>query len=225
MKIVNLFEFRPVQAAYTENHVSSNEMYATVLRSFRELGLFEDLVQDGQLRSGQAALWFSETGDIWHDTRGSFGAGKRTLYAAIRHQQVPLDFVVEQDALDGTLSAYKVLYLTDRHVSATAAKKIADWVRRGGTLFATAGAGMYDEWDRPNTVLRELLGVDLTALDAPGLQIRMQRGPGRDDHHRSPTRNRDTAGELERQTGSRAACHAANQPARRKDLAGRRRAG
>jgi len=175
MKIVNLFEFRPVQAAYTENHVSSNEMYATVLRSFRELGLFEDLVQDGQLRPGQAALWFSETGDIWHDSRGSFGAGKRTLYAAIRHQQVPLDFVVEQDALDGTLSAYKVLYLTDRHVSATAAKRIADWVRRGGTLFATAGAGMYDELDRPNTVLRELLGVDLTALDAPGLQIQYEK--------------------------------------------------
>jgi ABC-type multidrug transport system ATPase subunit len=51
MKIVNLFEFRPVQAAYTENHVSSNEMYATVLRSFRELGLFEDLVQRKQVIS------------------------------------------------------------------------------------------------------------------------------------------------------------------------------
>jgi len=175
MKIVNLFEFRPVQAAYTENHVSSNEMYATVLRSFRELGLFEDIIQDGQVRTGQAALWFSETGDIWKDTQGSFGAGKRTLYAAIRHQQVPLDFVVEQDALAGTLSAYKVLYLTDRHVSTAAANKIAEWVRRGGTLFATAGAGTYDELNRPNTALRELLGVDQTALDTTGPQIQYEK--------------------------------------------------
>lgn len=175
MKIVNLFEFRPVQAAYTENHVSSNEMYATVLRSFRELGLFEDFVQDGQVRPGSAALWFSETGDIWKDSHGSFAAGKRTLYAAIRHQQVPLDFVVEQDALDGTLSKYQVLYLTDRHVSAAAGQKIADWVRRGGTLFATAGAGMYDQRNRPHPALRELLGVDLTALETPGPQIQYEK--------------------------------------------------
>ncbi len=171
MKIVNLFEFRPVQAAYTENHVTNNEMYAMVLRSFRELGVFEDIVQDGQVRTGQAALWFSETGDIWNDTQGSFAAGKRALYAAIRHQQVPLDIVVEQDALDGTLSGYKVLYLTDQHVSSAAAQKIAAWVRRGGTLFATAGAGMYDELNRPNGVLRELLGVAPVALDASGPQL------------------------------------------------------
>ena len=38
MQIVNLFEFRPVQVAYTENHVSHKETYATVLKSFRELG-------------------------------------------------------------------------------------------------------------------------------------------------------------------------------------------
>ncbi len=175
MKIVDLFEFRPVQVAYTENHVTSNEMYAMVLRSFRELGVFEDIVQDGQVRPGQAAMWFSETGDIWNDTRGSFAAGKRALYAAIRHQQIPLDFVVEQDALDGTLAAYKALYLTDQHVSAAASQKIAEWVRRGGVLFATAGAGMYDELNRPNAVLRELQGVEPTGLDAPDPQITYEK--------------------------------------------------
>lgn len=175
MKIVNLFEFRPVQVAYTENHVNSDEMYAMVLRSFRELGLFEDFVQDGQVRAAQVGLWFGETGDIWQDTRGSLGAGKRTLYTAVRHQQMPLDIVVEQDALDGGLTAYRTLYLTDAHVSAAAGAKIAEWVRRGGTLFATAGAGMFDELNRPHAALRELLGVDQTAFETPGPQVQYEK--------------------------------------------------
>lgn len=167
MKIVNLFEFRPVQVAYTENHVDHPDMYKMILGSFRELGTFEDIVQDGQIRAAEAALWFSETGDIWGDSRGSFAAAKRGLYIAIRQQQIPLDFVVEQDALDGTLSKYKVLYLTDAHVSTAASKKIADWVKAGGNLFATAGAGMFDELNRPNKVLRSVLGVEQTKLEAP----------------------------------------------------------
>lgn len=167
MKIVNLFEFRPVHAAYTENHVDDPAMYKMVLQSFRELGLFEDIVQDGRVQPARAALWFSETGDIWGDSRGSFAAAKRGLYTAIRHQQVPLDFIVEADALDGTIDGYDVLYLTDAHVSTAASKAIAEWVAGGRTLFATAGAGMFDEYNRPNAVLRELLGVEQAALEAP----------------------------------------------------------
>lgn len=167
MKIVNLFEFRPVQVAYTENHVDHSEMYKMILTSFRELGTFEDIVQDGHVRPAESALWFSETGDIWGDSHGSFAAAKRGLYIAIRHQQIPLDFVVEQDALDGTLAKYKVLYLTDAHVSTAASKRIAEWVKSGGTLFATAGAGMFDELNRPNKTLRAVLGVDQTKLVEP----------------------------------------------------------
>ena len=166
-QIINLFEFRPVHVAYTENHVDEPEMYGMVLRSFRELGTFEDIVQNGQVRPGEVALWFSETADIWGDNHGAFAAAKRALYTAIRHQQLPLDFVVEPDALDGTLDAYRVLYLADQHVSNAASAEIAAWVKNGGTLFATAGAGMFDELNRPNRILRELLGVDQTRLDAP----------------------------------------------------------
>lgn len=167
MKIVDLFEFRPVQVAYTENHVDEPAMYRMILGSFRELGLFEDIVQDGQVRGGETGLWFSETADIWGDSLGSRAAAKRSLYTAIRHQQVPLDILVEQDALDGTLDKYKVLYLTDAHVSGAASRKMADWVAKGGRLFATAGAGMFDEVNRPNTVLRALLGVEPERWDAP----------------------------------------------------------
>ena len=161
VKVFNLFEFRPVQAAYTENHCSHPAMYQEVRRSLHELGQFEDIVQDGAVRPAQAGLWFSETADVWNDYERSLGAGKRSLYIAIRHQQVPLDCVLDGD----DLKSYKVLYLTDRHVSRAGSKAIADWVKTGGILFATAGAGMYDELNQPNRVLRELLGVEGKTLD------------------------------------------------------------
>jgi len=163
MQVVNLFEFRPVHAAYTENHCSNPKTYRTILRSFRELGQFEDIIQSGRKRPAKAALWFSETADIWGDNHGSFTAGKRTLYSAIIHQGTPLDFVIES----GNLKNYRVLFLTDAHVSHRDTESIAAWVKAGGTLFATAGAGMFDELNRPNTILRGVLGVSPAGLDAP----------------------------------------------------------
>lgn len=163
MQTVNLFEFRPVQAAYTENHCSNPETYRTILRSFRELGQFEDIIQSGRKRPAKAALWFSETADIWGDNHGSFSAGKRTLYSAIIHQSTPLDFVIEGD----NLKNYHVLFLADAHVSRRASEAIAEWVKAGGTLFATAGAGMFDELNSPNTLLRSILGVIPIGLDTP----------------------------------------------------------
>lgn len=166
-KHFNLFEFHPVWTAYTENHVTGKEMYGMVLKTFREYGTFEDIIQTGQVRPSAAALWFSETADKHNDYANSGGAAKRALYIAVLHQQIPLDFVVDQDAADGTLNQYKVLYLTDRHVSKASSEKIAAWVRNGGILFATAGAGQFDENNQPNTVLRDLLGVSETKFDAP----------------------------------------------------------
>lgn len=167
MQIVDLFEFRPVQAAYTENHCSLNEMYAEVRRSFYELGQFEDLVQGSQVQPGVAALYFSEAADIWNDNADPYAAAKRALYIAIRQQQLPLDFVIEEDALAGVLEQYRVLYVADRHVSRAATRAIAAWVERGGRLLATAGAGLRDEQDQPNAAFAELLGIAPQGVTEP----------------------------------------------------------
>jgi hypothetical protein len=160
-KIINLYELRPVQVAYTENHVSAPAMYQAVRTALHELGRFEDIVQDGHVRPAQAALWFSEAADVWHDNRSPFAAAKRTLYIAIRHHQIPLDMLVE--GMD--LSKYRVIYLTDRHVSRAASKALAKWVEQGGHLFATAGAGLRDEMDRPNQFLADLFGIREETLE------------------------------------------------------------
>ncbi|MFP4027370.1 MAG: beta-galactosidase trimerization domain-containing protein [Candidatus Brocadiia bacterium] len=168
MQIVNLFELRPLAFAYTENYVNNIPMYQELRTAFHELGTFEDIIQDGRPRPGNTALWFSEVSDIWHDNAGPFAAAKRALYIAILHQQLPLDFVIEEDVLASDLENYKLLFLADRHVSRRASEAIADWVEDGGLLMATAGAGMFDEFNQPNTVMQKLLGVKQKKLDISG---------------------------------------------------------
>jgi hypothetical protein len=170
-KVLNLFEFRPVQAAYTENHCSSPAMYQEVRKSLHELGKFEDIIQDGKLLPAQTGIWCSETADVWDDHKPPFDVAKRTLYIYLRHRQLPIDFVVDGD----DLQAYQTLWLCDRHVSRSGSKAIAGWVNAGGRLMATAGAGMYDEFNQPNKELRSLLGVDELALQEAKEVIRFEK--------------------------------------------------
>jgi hypothetical protein len=160
VKVFNLFEFRPRQAAYTENHVNDPAMYQEVRKGLHELGQFEDIVQDGQVRQGDTGLWFSEAAEVWDDNRAPFDAHKRSLYLAICHGRRQVEVVVEGD----DLKSYHRLYLTDHHVSRAASKALAEWVNNGGELIATAGAGMFDEFNQPNKTLRDLLGIDQTEL-------------------------------------------------------------
>jgi hypothetical protein len=48
-------------------------------------------------------------------------------------------------------------------------------VRRGGRLLATAGAGMWDELNQPNTTLRGLFGVVADRLTFAGEPIRLEK--------------------------------------------------
>ena len=167
IKVVNLFRLEPLPCAETENYVADIARYPAIRQALWELGSFEDIVQSGQVCESEVALWFSRTGDIWHDRRDPFSAAKRALYIAIRQQQAPVDFVDEEDAARGVLDRYAALYLTDAHVSEAASESIAARVRRGGHLFATAGAGMYDQYNRPNRVLNQLLAIDRAELETP----------------------------------------------------------
>ena len=178
----------------TENYVDSGYgMYGAVLTALHEMGSWEDIVQSGQAHAGgvSVGLFFSRAADVWADTldtgacvgracaatvnpgvggrgqpRSAFSAHKKALYVCFRHLGLAVDVIIEDDIADGTLSDYAIIALTDRHVSRNASRGIAAWVRSGGVLLATAGAGALTEFDEPNAAMADLLGVNETALDA-----------------------------------------------------------
>jgi hypothetical protein len=122
-------------------------------------------------------MYFSTAADAWEGDSGGpciylagsntdchvFKAAKRALYITLRHQHLTVDVLNEQDVAEGRLTKYARLYVTDPHVSLAATVAIAGWVERGGTLFATASAGLYDEGNARNAPMAALLGLDVWA--------------------------------------------------------------
>ena len=144
-KIFDVGDFRP----------ANMEAPRELRRALDELSVFETIIQDGKLRAAQTALLISETGDIWNNSTSA----RRALFYAARASQIPLDFVTENELQKGDLKSYRVLLLADRNISRQSAKTIVTWVENGGTLLATAGAGMRDELNQNNILLFEQWGI------------------------------------------------------------------
>src|SRR6185503_8167851 len=83
----------------------------------------------------------------------------KCLWTALRHAQIPVDIVVEDDLIDGSASRYRVLYLAADRLSRAAATGLAAWVRDGGTLISMAGGGFRDEYNEPLATLLPVFGL------------------------------------------------------------------
>jgi hypothetical protein len=59
---------------------------------------------------------------------------------------------------EGRLKPYAALYVCGHNLDRRTVPPIKDWVNAGGRLFATAGAGLLDEFNAPNPIMRDLLG-------------------------------------------------------------------
>lgn len=165
-KYFNYFAPYPTALAYTENHVTERDlpMWQAMHDVIQEAGLFEDIVYPGKVRPAEVAILLSESSEVWNRSM-LFNAEKQHIWMALKHAQLPVDFLIEDDLVDGYLEKYKVLYICDPCIREDASRAIAEWVNAGGFLFATAGAGMQNEFNRPNRTLRELFGIEPQALE------------------------------------------------------------
>ena len=128
------------------------------------LGAFENIVQNGvaQAQGAAVALLYSETADIFRDPVGTLGTGLRTLYLALRHAELPVDVVTEDDA--GLLKHYSCLYVTMPHMTTEFGEAVARWVATGGAVSATAGAGMLNQSNQTNLPFSNLVGVNQSGI-------------------------------------------------------------
>jgi hypothetical protein len=140
--------------------------YPAVRAALNELGLFDDIVAEGsvQPQGAAVALLYSESADIWFGSTGTSGAALRSLYIALRHSELPVDIVTEEDAESGRLHYYHALYMVTAQLSANATTAIISWVKKGGRVFAGAGAGMLTEANQTNAPMQDFLGVQQHAL-------------------------------------------------------------
>jgi hypothetical protein len=129
----------------------------------REIGAAEDMLVPAKIAPAQVAILYSTATDAWTMGRNyAYGFDRMHIWLALCHAQVPVDIVSEKQAEEGLLDEYKVCYLCGPNLARGAAGKLAAWVRRGGILYATAGAGMRDEYNRPLDTLDSLMPAQRT---------------------------------------------------------------
>lgn len=198
-KIVDVYAFGPAYLWDPANAWSDNEAaYGSIANAFRRVGRAESLLYPGVAPGapgaalprpqvalqlpGAGALWFPiSAGCATSPSAATCSAGNwerasfesQGLYLALMHAGYDVDFVDDVDlATKGLLASrgYRVVYVTSPNLSQTAQQEISSWVAGGGTLVASPGAGLWDEYNTPctagTTALLDTLGLRPPSLDA-----------------------------------------------------------
>jgi hypothetical protein len=158
----------------TENYVTYRggmPIWKTIRTISGMAGLIEDHLMTARTEPAKIAMLLSASSDVWEvegKGQGAVAPGsiatnitqeeRKDLWYALRYAGYRVDFVTEDDVVEGLLKNYSVLYLCGQNLNRKAVRAIKDWVQRGGTVFATAGAARKDEFDAPLTDLDETLG-------------------------------------------------------------------
>jgi len=164
-KMINYFCASPLAVGTTENYIRTDDlaMWRAVHDTTHDAGIFEDYVLDGTVRPARVGLLLSSVDEIlsevsnWRD--GIHNQERKAIYYALRHAQVPTDFLTEDDVIDGLARGYQVIYLTQQYAHSRAIRALAEWVRQGGRLVALCGGGFLDEFRKPNPEANALYGV------------------------------------------------------------------
>jgi len=169
--MVNFYCATPSAVGITENYIATGDvqMFRTVHDLCHETGVFEDYVLDGTVRPARVALLLSSVDDIRNSSSlqqgGYTNAGRKAIYYALRHAQVAVDFISEDDLIEHRADGYRLIYVTQEYLHSRAVSALRQWVRKGGVLVALCGGGFLDEMNRPNPEAAELYGVKKQSIE------------------------------------------------------------
>jgi hypothetical protein len=158
-------------ATSTENYWSDlRSAYDGIARITRQLAKAEHITGPGKTRKTKVALLYSISSDLWQPFGYIHMLERRATYLSLIHGQYLVDMLTEQDIEAGRLGDYKVLYVTDPNITEKATALIAKWVRKGGFLYGSCGAGSRNEFNEETDGLAPTFGIQA------GIQAKVQDG-------------------------------------------------
>jgi len=178
---------------FTENHIDHryHEMYVAIRDVTHSIGLVDDVLLESTIVPSRVGLVVSDSTERWdtapvaldraghsffgaqfRETRLTYHQERFGIWQALTFAGHSPDLLVEADLNAARLAGYDVVYLVGDHLPADATAALDAWVRAGGTLMATAGAGRYDMYMDANPALQALLGIASRELDE---QVRFVR--------------------------------------------------
>ncbi len=172
-KIVDVYAFGPnfgsAALVPNQNYWADNQSaYKPVAEAIGRIGRAESVLYPGKSTRSMVAVQLPGASALWFPISQACAKGpsvatcpsgddefysleSQGLYYALQHAGYSVDFVDDTGmATQGLLDRYKVLYVTQPNISTQAQQRIYDWVSAGGTVVATAGAGVWDEYNTPS---------------------------------------------------------------------------
>jgi len=147
-------------ATSTENYWSDlRGAYDGIVRMTRQLASAEHIIAPGATRKARVALLYSISSDLWQPWGYIHMLERRATYLSLVHDHYLVDMLTEEDIAAGRLKEYDVLYAVDPNISARATAAIEQWVRDGGYVFGSCGAGSRDEFNEPGPGLAKVFGI------------------------------------------------------------------
>ncbi len=166
--------------SFTENYIDhrDKDRFRCLRDVTHAIGLVEDLLPDSQVLPSPVALLVSESTERWdfagiaqdragHDlfgpnfrkTRLNYHLERLGLWQALTFQGASPDLLIEEDITPRVLKDYKVLVVVGDSLPPELAPILEEWVKGGGILLATANAGRYDPYRKPDPAFQMLFGL------------------------------------------------------------------
>jgi hypothetical protein len=134
------------------------EIWPAAAEIVREIGGAEDLLYPARKARSEVAILYSSSTDFWtYGKNYSYGFDRMHTWLSLAHEQISVDILSEKMVEEGALDKYRVCYFSGPNLTQAAAEKLSLWVKRGGVLVVTAGAGMRDEYNRPMKTLEDIM--------------------------------------------------------------------
>lgn len=183
-KAIKYFVFGPEYAfpgnCYSERMRQGRyDLVRDMILAHRAIAHAEDLLWPGRMPVPQVALLHPRSPQPWdalaparkqvqiqgatnthmNARRTGYLAELFDLYLALQHANITAD-VIDEDMLTAEkLAPYRVLYITGPDVPEEGQRAVLEWVRRGGTVVLSPGAGCWNRYHEPRRVLFEASGV------------------------------------------------------------------
>jgi hypothetical protein len=132
----------------------------------------DGLLQPGRKPQSQVAILQPRSSEVW-DSNGISDATNTNLnshtvdymaeiydlYRGLQQQNIPTDFVAEDDLSLAGLKNYRVLFVTEPDFPQDQIPGLMQWVRQGGILVSVSGALAADRYDAPMPAFQQARGI------------------------------------------------------------------
>jgi len=146
------------------------EIYKPISDALKLLGKTESFLYNAAPTRSSVALFSTGACMIWDNIDvidSTYTCDLKGIYAALIHEGYTIDFIDDRDIEGGFLTkrGYQILNITAPNISSKSVIEIDSWVKNGGNLLVTQGAGIYDEFNSLSLSLNNILGVKNRASD------------------------------------------------------------